>query len=130
MSDKFTLYTPPVYPTAPQPPPPGARQPAKPQGTSFDEVLRGQLKGPQELQFSRHALARMESRGINFGPAEMGRIESAVQSVQAKGGRDSLVMLDGNALVVSVKNSTVVTVVDQQSLKNNVFTNIDSAIIA
>jgi flagellar operon protein len=72
----------------------------------------------------------MESRGIRFDAAEMARLETAVQSVQAKGGRDSLVMLDDNALVVSVKNSTVVTVVDQDSLNGNVFTNIDSAVIA
>ncbi|WP_305043275.1 TIGR02530 family flagellar biosynthesis protein [Geoalkalibacter sp.] len=130
MNDKFTLYSPPVYPVSPQPPPAARRAPGKPLGPSFDEVLRGQLKGKPELQFSRHALARMESRGISFGPAELGRIESAVQSVQAKGGRDSLVLLDGNALVVSVKNATVVTVVDQDSLRNNVFTNIDSAVIA
>ncbi|WP_305045778.1 TIGR02530 family flagellar biosynthesis protein [Geoalkalibacter sp.] len=128
MSDKFTIYSPPVYPVTP--PPPVGRQPVKSGGPSFDEVLHGQLRGKQELQFSRHALARMESRGIQFGPAELGRIESAVQSVQAKGGRDSLVLLDGNALVVSVKNATVVTVVDQDSLKGNIFTNIDSAVIA
>ena len=50
--------------------------------------------------------------------------------VNAKGGRESLVMLDDTALVVSVKNDTVVTVVDREQLKNNVFTNIDSAVIA
>lgn len=130
MNDKFTLYTPPVYPVRPQPPPAAGRAPGQPAGASFDEVLRGRLQGKPELQFSRHALARMESRGIAFGPAELGRLESAVQSVQAKGGRDSLVLLDGNALVVSVKNATVVTVVDQYSLKGNIFTNIDSAVIA
>ncbi len=129
MNDKFTLYNPPVYPATQQRPAAGRPQP-RPSGPSFDEVLHGQLRGKSELQFSRHALARMESRGIRFSSAEINRLESAVQAVQAKGGRDSLVMLDSNALVVSVKNSTVVTVVDQQSLKDNVFTNIDSAIIA
>lgn len=129
MADKFTVYTPPIPPVSP-PHAGGARRPERPLGPSFDEVLQGRIHQKQPLQFSKHALARMESRGINFGPTEMGRIESAVQSVQAKGGRDSLVLLDGNALVVSVKNATVVTVVDQDSLRGNVFTNIDSAVIA
>lgn len=129
MTDKFTLYTPPIPPVSP-PQGGNVRRTQQPLGPSFDEVLQGRIQQNQPLQFSRHALARMESRGINFGPAEMGRIESAVQSVQAKGGRDSLVLLDGNALVVSVKNATVVTVVDQDSLRGNVFTNIDSAVIA
>lgn len=129
MTDKFSLYTPPIPPVNP-PHGGNVRRTERPQGPSFDEVLQGRIQQKQSLQFSKHALVRMESRGINFGPTELGRIESAVQSVQAKGGRDSLLLLDGNALVVSVKNATVVTVVDQDSLRGNVFTNIDSAVIA
>jgi flagellar operon protein len=72
----------------------------------------------------------MESRGIAFDDNQMKRLESAVSQVGAKGGKESLVMLDDTALVVSVKNDTVVTVVDREQLKNNVFTNIDSAVIA
>lgn len=98
-------------------------------GVSFGQLLDRQIGG-RDLQFSRHALARMESRGIQFSREELGRIEDAVQAAQSKGSRDSLVLLGSNALVVSVKNSTVVTVVDPQSLKGNVFTNIDSAVIA
>ncbi len=72
----------------------------------------------------------MNSRGINFNASQMQRLETAVSQVNAKGGKDSLVMLDDTALVISVKNETVVTVVDRTQLKNNVFTNIDSAVIA
>ena len=72
----------------------------------------------------------MESRGIRFGPEELARVNQAVEQLGAKGGKDSLVLLDETALVVSVKNKTVVTVVDRSSLAGNVFTNIDSAIIA
>jgi flagellar operon protein len=38
-------------------------------------------------------------------------------------------MSDKAALVVSIKNRTVITAVDPGSLKDNVFTNIDSAVI-
>jgi len=72
----------------------------------------------------------MESRGISFNTTDMNRIKNAVDQVGAKGGKDSLVLLDQTALVVSVKNNTVVTVMDKDTLKGNVFTNIDSAIIA
>lgn len=72
----------------------------------------------------------MNSRGIQFSPNQIDRLEKAVSEVDAKGGKESLVMIDDTALVVSVKNDTVVTVVDKQQLKNNVFTNIDSAVIA
>jgi flagellar operon protein len=128
MDDKFGYFPPPLAP-----PPLASRPKAAPAGgagkASFDQLLDRQL-GPRALQFSRHALARMESRGICFSPEELGRIEQAVQAAQSKGSRDSLVLLGGNALVVSVKHGTVVTVVDQQSLNGNVFTNIDSAVIA
>lgn len=96
-------------------------------GPSFAEVLKGQT---QEVRFSRHAQERMASRGIRISQEQLVRLDQAVASVKAKGGRDSLVLLDDQALVVSVKNQTVVTVVDREGLKGNVFTNIDSAIIA
>ncbi|BCR06630.1 flagellar protein [Desulfuromonas versatilis] len=130
MTDKFNIFPQPIAPAGQSA---GARpkgQPGAAAGPSFEEVLQGQVQAPGKLQFSRHALSRMESRGIQFGPEALSRLESAVSQVNAKGGRDSLVLLDQTALVVSVKNSTVVTVVDQQSLKGNVFTNIDSAVIA
>lgn len=103
----------------------GRSQPAVP----FDQLLEAQLNG-QGVRFSRHAASRMESRGIAFDAGELNRLQSAVDRAQAKGARDSLVMLDDTALVVSVTNQTVVTVVDREGLKDNIFTNIDSAVIA
>lgn len=96
---------------------------------SFDQLLTRQM-GQQGVKFSKHAVDRMNSRGIQFNPHQLQRIEQAVSQVADKGGADSLVMIDNTALVVSVKNDTVVTVVDREQLKNNVFTNIDSAVIA
>ena len=72
----------------------------------------------------------MASRGITMSGAELARLGQALSQVEAKGGRDSLVLLDDKALVVSVKNQTVVTVVERAGLRENVFTNIDSAVIA
>ncbi len=97
---------------------------------SFDQLLQNQLSQQGTVKFSRHASQRMQTRGISFSDAQLQRLDTAVSQVSAKGGRESLVMLDNTALVVSVKNETVVTVVDQDQLKNNVFTNIDSAVIA
>ena len=127
MTDRF-----PILPTAVPPIVPATNRPAakKPlQGPSFDQVLQGTLAN-RPLSFSQHARQRMQQRGIDLTPEQLGRLHDAVAQVQAKGGRDALVMLDNTALVVSAKNSTVVTVADREQLKNNVFTNIDSAIIA
>jgi flagellar operon protein len=128
MSDKIVLIPQPIVPAA------GNRGTArhgqaKTTGPSFEEVL-GQSLDRSQVQFSRHAQQRMASRGIRFSEADLDRLDEAVNLVRTKGGRDSLVLLNDNALVVSVKHSQVVTVVDRDNLKDNVFTNIDSAIIA
>ena len=86
--------------------------------------------GADALRFSAHAQTRLQSRHIDLQPAHLQRLQSAVGRAAGKGSRDSLVLMDDMAFVVSVTNRTVVTVVDKDSLKQNVFTNIDSAVIA
>jgi flagellar operon protein len=81
------------------------------------------------LKFSAHAIERMRSRGISYAPETMKSIESAVQKAAAKGSKDTLVLTNDSALVVSVKNNTVVTVMDRNAMKENVFTNIDSTVM-
>ena len=103
-------------PTTPIPP---KAEPA----TSFDSILESQLK------VSGHAQTRLQSRNINLGKAEWDRVLGGIQRAAAKGAKESLVMVDDVALVVSVKNKTVITAVDKDNLKDNVFTNIDSAVI-
>ena len=81
------------------------------------------------LKFSNHAIERMHSRGISYSPEDMTRLGEAIQKAAAKGSKDTLVLMDSSALIVSVKNNTVVTVMDKNALKENVFTNIDSTIV-
>lgn len=82
-----------------------------------------------QLKFSNHAIERMQSRGISYSPQELTRLGEAIQKAAAKGSKDTLVLMDQSALIVSVKNNTVVTVMDKNALKENVFTNIDSTIV-
>ncbi|RMF47288.1 MAG: hypothetical protein D6751_03110 [Deltaproteobacteria bacterium] len=95
----------------------------------FDQLLRQKLDTGQ-LKFSRHASERMQQRGLRLDPGQTTRLEQAMTRLEDKGGKDSLVLLDNLALVVSVDNSTVVTIADRQQMKENIFTNIDSAVIA
>lgn len=101
------------------------------QGTSadFGRILDDQLH-QSGVRFSKHAVDRMESRGIRFDADQVARLQDAVDRAGGKGARESLVLLEDTALVVSIRNNTVVTVMDGEHLKNNVFTNIDSAVIA
>ncbi|MEA5114716.1 MAG: TIGR02530 family flagellar biosynthesis protein [Geobacteraceae bacterium] len=96
--------------------------------SSFAKVLDGKMPS-QGITFSQHAQERLRERGISLDKAEMEKLEGAVEDVARKGGRESLVLLGDAALVVSVKNRTVVTALDRNSMQGNVFTNIDSAVL-
>ncbi|HZO91290.1 MAG TPA: TIGR02530 family flagellar biosynthesis protein [Chthonomonadaceae bacterium] len=119
-------------------PPAGKANPAS--GTSFAELLRAQQglaptapagrDAASALRFSAHAQTRLQSRHIALEAAHLDRLQGAVQRAANKGARDALVLMDDLAMVVSVTNRTVVTVVDKEHLKQSVFTNIDSAVIA
>lgn len=98
-----------------------------PQDRAFENILQEELRG---LKFSKHAQDRLDSRSIRLNDADMASLQRAVTRAEEKGAKDSLVLLRDLAFIVSVKNRTVVTAVDGDHLKENVFTNIDSAVIA
>jgi flagellar operon protein len=99
------------------------------EGTSFADALK-EAGGAQPLQFSKHALTRVQRRGIELDAGTLQRLSEGVSRAAGKGSRDSLVLVDGTAFVVSVNNHTVITAVGSEHMKENVFTNIDSAVIA
>lgn len=84
---------------------------------------------PAALKFSNHAVDRMRTRGIHFSPEDMGKIQNGVAKAEAKGARNTLLLTEQAAMIVSIKDKTVVTVMDKTQLKENVFTNIDSTIM-
>ncbi len=95
---------------------------------SFEAVFAGEL-ARGGLKFSAHAEKRLASRAIPFSREELASLSKAVERAAAKGARETLVLVGGTAFLVSVRNRTVITAIDGESLKENVFTNIDSAVI-
>lgn len=107
-----------------------AQRGGAPAGPAFADVLAGQVNAGESVRFSGHALDRISRRGINLDAAALARLNGGVERAAAKGSRESLVLLDDTAFVVSVRNRTVVTAVDREHMRDQVFTNIDSAVIA
>lgn len=108
-------------------------------GPKFEEYLKENLQTDSSkigltdsasIKFSAHAIDRIRSRNINLGPEKLDRINQAVAKAALKGSKNTLVLLDDNALVVNVKKQTVITAMDKNMMKENVFTNIDSTVIA
>jgi flagellar operon protein len=113
---------------APGPAAPARPNPsAKPNGPSFADVLGEKANA---VQLSGHAKARIERRGIELGHDTLARLQHGVDRAAAKGSRESVVFVDDVAFVVSVKARTVITAVDRASMRDHVFTNIDSAVIS
>lgn len=122
------------FPNPVQPVRTGQTQSQKPQNngktndSTFARVLDTKLPS-QEVKFSQHAQERLKARNISFSASDLANLEGAVNTVAKKGGKESLVMMGDAALVVSIKNRTVVTAMDKSQMQGNVFTNIDSAVI-
>lgn len=117
-------------PIAPAPPTTATRPTAQtqaPAGPSFGQVLAQHTSAPH---FSKHALERLHQRGITLDQPTLNRLSDGVARAAGKGSRDSVVFVDGTAYVVSVANNTVITAVGSEHMRQQVFTNIDSAVIA
>ena len=101
------------------------------QGFSFEEILNQKRTSSEssELKFSKHAAMRLENRNINLSAEQSQRLENGVQKASEKGIKESLVLIDSLAFIVNVPNKTVVTAMDQGESIDNIFTNIDGAVI-
>jgi flagellar operon protein len=118
---------PPATAPAAAPRTPGGAAQSGGAGPSFADALQQSTGG---LQFSKHALERVQRRGIAASTATVRRLERGVDMAAAKNARDAVVMVDNTAFVVSVKNRTVITAIDASQMRDHVFTNIDSAVVA
>ncbi|MBM4390360.1 MAG: flagellar protein [Deltaproteobacteria bacterium] len=85
---------------------------------------------PQGVSFSKHAQARLASRGIELDECDMADLNKAVDNLARKGARESLVLLGENAFIVGVPDRKVVTALSRQEAIGNIFTNIDSTVVA
>ncbi len=93
----------------------------------FQSVFEREL---EKVKFSGHALKRLESRNIQLSETEMEKLQGAVERAEAKGAKDSLVMMNNKAFIINIPNRTVVTALPIEQGGDNVFTNIDSVVLA
>lgn len=97
---------------------------------TFEKLFKEQLgKDSSELQFSKHAAERVEQRGIAVTPDLLGDLSRAVEKARSKGAKDVVIIGQDGAFIVNIPNNIVITTMAQGEMKNNIFTNIDSAVI-
>lgn len=95
--------------------------------SDFNEILANELTN---LKFSGHAQSRLNSRELNLDAQDIIKLEGAVDKARDKGANETLVLLKDKAFIVSVRNQTVITVMNRDQMDSSVITNIDSAVIA
>ncbi len=100
------------------------------EGQSFQEILESsRVRAGGEVKFSKHAAGRLADRKIELTSGQMERLQEGAAKAQRKGIKESLVIVDQLAFIVNIPNNTVVTAMHQQDAAENIFTNIDGAVI-
>lgn len=95
----------------------------------FSAHLQTALESTNNLVLSKHAKQRLEQRGINISAERWSQIEAKVNEAKKMGVKDSLVLMDEAALIVSAQNNTVITAMDRTEASTQIFTNISGTIV-
>ena len=98
-------------------------------GKSFQEILESKQSSSRKVRFSKHAAQRLSDRDIELTQNQKERLQAGTDKASQKGIRESLVLVDQLAFIVNIPNNTVVTAMQQNETDENVFTNIDGAVI-
>lgn len=98
---------------------------------SFQAMLKERIeqKPSESVRLSRHAQERAQQRGIQMTPGLMQDLEASVDKASAKGARDIVIISPEQAFIVNVPSRLVITAMTTEEMKENVFTNIDGAVI-
>lgn len=99
------------------------------QEESFQQVLQKEVSKESQLKFTKHANERINSRHIEISDEQMQRLQDGANKAGEKGIKESLVLVDSLAFIVNTKQNTVITAMNQQESNENIYTNIDGAII-
>ena len=93
----------------------------------FQRILNESIQRETGLKISGHAKERMEKRNITLSPQDLGKLETAMDSLEQKGAKESLMLYKDYAFIASVRNRTIITSMDHNEV--DVVTNIDSAVM-
>lgn len=101
----------------------------KQNAATFKDLLEKTIQDKTSVKISYHAQQRLQQRNIVLDEKDMNALKNAMEKAEQKGARESLLLYKDMALITSIKNRTIITAVDSKSAGENVFTNIDSAVL-
>ena len=103
-------------------------------GSQFGTMLQREIESAaprqqESVTFSKHAMARAEERGIEVTPTLMGQLASSVERASAKGATNILAFDATRAFIINIPHGRVITTMSQEEMQENIFTNIDGAVL-
>jgi len=98
-------------------------------GTNFKDIFESELDKAGSIKISGHAMERLKRRNIELDSTDMKKLTEAIDKADLKGARESLLLYKDIAFIASIRSKTIITAIDSENTKDNVFTNIDSAVI-
>ncbi|MEK6712482.1 MAG: hypothetical protein AABZ64_18085 [Nitrospinota bacterium] len=86
----------------------------------FEDLLRAELAGRREKNappaFTPEASQKLAQMGVRLNEAQLERLSGAVEEAARRGGQRALVLMDGAAYFVDMRDRTVVNVEDKNRL--------------
>ena len=95
----------------------------------FSTLLKEELDRSEGVRFSKHAAQRVAERGIEVSDRLMSDLNQAVEKAKAKGARVVVIIGKDGAFIVNFPHNLIVTTMNGNEMKENIFTNIDSAVL-
>lgn len=94
---------------------------------SFKAILDKEIQPKDSFKISNHAAERIKD--IELDDGDMKKINEGINLAEEKGSKNSVLLYKDMALVASIENRTIITAVQKERTKENIFTNIDSVVI-
>ena len=95
--------------------------------TSFKDILESVKNKEEGFIVSKHAALRLNE--INFTEEDMKQIEKGFKIAKDKNSKNTVMLYKDVAIIASVENKTLITAVEKERAKDNIFTNVDSVVI-
>ncbi len=91
---------------------------------TFMEAVKKNEQVNQTVKMSSHAMERMSQRDITLSDEDLSKITDAVNHLESKGAKESLLLYKDLAFIASIKNKTIITAMSGNEVET--VTNIDS----
>lgn len=95
--------------------------------TKFKDILNDTIAGNKEVNISNHALQRMNERGVRLSSKDLENLNAAINKLEEKGAKESLIIYKDLAFIASITNRTIITSMHNSEV--SIVTNIDSTMI-